>query len=236
MYQDLKLGGYAKKTQQIYLSAATELVRYYRRSPEKLTREEVRAYVQDLIRTRRPSPQRIRQHLAALKFLYAKTLGLPEVVSFMIWPTDPDRVPTVLSRSEVEVLLRAIENPGYRMLATTIYATGLRIGEVCPLETRDIDAKRGVIHVRHGKCERQRVVPLSPKLLGQLRAYWRLKKPKPPYLFPSRFAEGPARPNSVRCALRAVECIMECGNFRRTRSYGVFAEYERWVSRRGPGL
>jgi site-specific recombinase XerD len=202
MEQDLRLGGYAPKTRQIYLSAATELVRHFRRSPADLTREQVRAYVHHLLETRRPSSQRTRQHLAGLKFLFGRTLGRPEIVSFMAWPKDPDRIPTVLTAAEIETFLGTIQLPTYRMLAATLYATGLRIGEACPLETRDINARRGVLVVRNGKGGRQRLIPLSPKLLRGLRHYWRTNHLEPPYLFPNPHGQGSVRPESVRRAFR----------------------------------
>jgi site-specific recombinase XerD len=202
MEQDLRLGGYAPKTRQIYLSAATELVRFYRRSPAELTREQVRAYVHHLLKTRRPSSQRTRQHLAGLKFLFGKTLGRSDVVSFMAWPKDPERIPTVLTAAEIDAFLDAIQMPIYRMLAATLYATGLRIGEACPLETRDINACRGVLIVRNGKGGRQRLIPLSPKLLRGLRHYWRTNHLQPPYLFPNHHGKAPVRPEPVRHAFR----------------------------------
>lgn len=202
MEQDLRLGGYAPITRRIYLSAATELVRHYRRSPVELTRDEVRAYVHHLLETRHPSSQRTRQHLAALKFLFGTTLGRPNMVSFMKWPKDPDRIPTVLTAAEVHALLAALEVPAYRMLASTLYATGLRIGEACPLETRDIQANRGVIEIRRGKGGRQRLVPLSPRLLEQLRHYWRTERPRPPYVFATKHSRTYLRPDPMRRALR----------------------------------
>jgi site-specific recombinase XerD len=72
----------------------------------------------------------------------------------------------------------------------TVYATGLRLGEACRLETRDIDAARGVIHVRQAKGHKERFVMLSPRLLAILRAYWSLEQPPAqppaPWLFASR--------------------------------------------------
>lgn len=97
------------------------------------------------------SAGRIRQHLSSIKFLFGKTLGRPELVAFLSWPTEPDRLPVVLGAQQVHALLEALISPIYRVLFTTVYGTGLRICEACQLETRDIDSARGVVHVRHGK-------------------------------------------------------------------------------------
>ncbi len=201
MYQDLTLGGYAKVTRQRYLADAASLADYYHRSPAKLERDEVRGYVQYLTQ-QRLSASRLRQHYAALKFLYCKTLGHPEVVSFLRSPSAAQSLPAVLSVQEVRALIDAIEVPTYRMLAATIYATGLRISEACRLETCDVNAARAVIHVREGKGRKDRLVPLVPELLAMLRAYWKSERPEPPYLFASPQARGPARAASLRRAVQ----------------------------------
>jgi len=183
MMQDLKLAGYAPKTQSLYLDAIGDLAKFCW-SPGELGQEQVRAWVQRLTESK-VGPQRLRQHFAALKFLYGKTLGRPELVSFLSWPSDPERLPVVLSEQQVGQLLEALESPKYRVLFTTIYATGLRVSEACHLKTQDIDAARGVILV-HGKGNKERLVMLSPRLLAILRAYWRQERPRLPYLFTSR--------------------------------------------------
>jgi integrase/recombinase XerD len=86
-----------------------------------------------------------RQHLAALKLFYGRTLGRPDIVSFISFPKDPERLPTVLGIDEIVTLLKALKLRRYRVLHMTVYSTGLRISEACSLETSDIDAERGVI-------------------------------------------------------------------------------------------
>ncbi len=186
MMQDLELTGYARDTKKKYLSAAGDFVKFHWRCPSEMGQEEVRAWVEHLTGAGRIGPQRLRQHFAALKFLYAKTLGRPEVVSFLSSPRDPKRLAVVLSAEQVHRLLQALKLPKYRVFFTTVYATGLRVSEACCLETRDIDASRCVIDVRHGKGDKERLVPLSPRLLRILRAYWQQERPPAPWLFASK--------------------------------------------------
>lgn len=201
MLADLELGGYAEGTKQHYVSAIRKMAQYFRRSPADLTRDQLRQYVTYLREERCQSASRLRGHLAAIKFLFTKTLGREEDVSFLSWPSGAERLPTVLSVDEVASLLRAVEHPTYRTVATTLYATGLRLNEACTLETRDIDAKRGVIHVRNGKGRKERLVPLSPRLLDTLRRYWKQVRPQAPYLFEASHARGHVRASTVRSAL-----------------------------------
>jgi integrase/recombinase XerD len=201
MLQDMELGGYSADTRRQYVSAVRELAAYFSMSPAEITRDQLREYVVYLRTHRCKSATRLRNHLAAIKFVYSRTLGREDDVSFLMWPRSSENVPTVLSREEVAQLLAAIEHPTYRMAATTIYATGLRAHEVCLLETRDVDAAREVILVRHGKGRKQRLVPLSPPLLSQLRAYWKRARPEPPYVFSATHARGAMRAPALRMAL-----------------------------------
>jgi len=107
-------------------------------------------------------------------------------VTFLSWPKNPQRLPTVLSAGQVSALLGALESTKYCVFFTTLYATGLRLNEASHLKTTDIDAARGVIHVRQGKGGKERLVMLSPALLSILRAYWRQERPRGPYLFPTK--------------------------------------------------
>jgi integrase/recombinase XerD len=202
MAQDLRLAGYAEETQKKYLASAEKLARFYWRSPAVLTKDLIRGYIGHLLEVEKLKSQRLRQHFAALKFLYAKTLGQPEMVSFLSWPADPERLPVVLSLDEVSAILKALKTPIYRTLLATVYATGLRISEGCALETHDIDAQRGVIHVRRGKGDKERLVPLSLRLLSILRAYWRSERPPAPFLFASPTTGAPVHATSVRKALK----------------------------------
>ena len=200
MTQDLELAGFSDSTRSIYLRAVLEFAQFLDRSPAEIGQAEVRTWVEHLT-ARGLSAQRRRQHFAALKFLYARTLGRPEVTAFLSWPKDAQRLPIVICRGDVERVLRAFREPKYRVFFTLMYATGLRLVEACRLETRDIDATRGVIHVRNGKGGSERLVTLGPRLLYTLRSYWKFVRPPSPWLFAS--ARGThVSPEVARTALR----------------------------------
>ena len=86
--------------------------------------------------------------------------------------------------------LEAVSSLKSRAALTTAYAAGLRASEVAGLRIEDIDSARGVIQVRHGKGAKDRNVMLSSQLLGILRTYWRLARPRL-YLFPGRDEDHP---------------------------------------------
>jgi len=198
MMQDLELGGYAESTRAQYLAIAKAFVAFFWRPAEQLGADEVRLFIGHYIKVRRVGAGRLKQVLAALKFLYARTLGRPEAVSFIRFPKQPQRLPVVLGMTEVRALLRALREPKYRVLACVLYATGMRVSEVCRMQNGDIDAAQGVIRIR-GKGGKERLVMMSPRLLLILRAYWLVERPTVPYLFT---ADGkPLKPPAVRKAL-----------------------------------
>ncbi len=199
MMQDLALGGYADSTKAKYIRAILRLAVFFWLSPEELDQEDLRVWVEHLL-THDRSDGWLRGHFAALKFLYVKTLGRPEMVSFLSFPKSREKLPVVLSATQVAQLLEAIIEVKYRVFFTTMYATGLRFDEARHLETRDIDAARGLIHIRHGKGDKERFTLLSKRLLAILRAYWRQERPKAPYLFTSRNG-GPLCEATARKAL-----------------------------------
>jgi len=184
MEWDLGFAGRADRTRKVYLADARAFAEFCGYSPEELGQGEVRDWVEHLI-GRNTSPSRLRQHLSALVFLYRKTLGRPEAVSFFSWPKDAERLPVVLSLGEVSRLLEAVEGDNYRMLFRTMFSAGLRIQEACRLRVEDLDGDRGVIHVL-GKGGRERQAALHPRLLESLRSYWREVRPVLPWLFTGR--------------------------------------------------
>ncbi len=187
MAWDLKFAGRAERTRKVYLADVRAFVAFHGQSPEQLGQPEVRAWVEHLI-ARGTSPSRLRQHLSALVFLYRKTLGQPQAVSFFSWPKDAERLPVVLSVLEVARLLEAVPGATYRMLFRTMFASGLRSQEACRLRVGDLDGERGVIHVL-GKGGRERQAALQPLLLEALRGYWRAERPVPPWLFTGRLGK-----------------------------------------------
>jgi integrase/recombinase XerD len=209
MAQDLELAGYANRTKQAYLASVRGLETFHGCAAADLKHDQLRQWVQHLVGSGR-SPQRLRQHFAAIKFLYARTLGRPSETAFLSWPAARERMPVVLSPGEVAALLNALRLPKYRVFFTLVYATGMRLAEACQLETADIDGERGVIRIRHSKGGRERLVMLSQRLLAMLRAYWRFTRPAAPYLFTARTGK-PLHPEVARNALSAAATAANLG-------------------------
>jgi len=200
MTEDLKLKNYAPKTRAEYLRCAKQFVAYHMRSPAEMGEREIRDFLLALAFEHK-SVETLKMHVAALKFLYGTTLRRPEEIVALPWPKVPHRLPDILSGSEVDALLGAVEPLLHRAVVMTAYGTGLRIKEACSLRTDDVDSKRKLIHVRDGKRARDRYVMLPDRLRDFLRVYWRQVRPPGPHLFPGAKPGRPITPHAVRDAL-----------------------------------
>lgn len=197
--RDLALAKYAKKTQHGYVATAKLLAEFCGKPLAELTRDDLRAFVE--ARQSRGKSSQLHAELCGVLFLFRRTLGRPELVSFIKLPRRHVPLPPVLSVDEVHAVLRAIRKPRYQAIAMVMYGAGLRIEETLALEVRDIDAARGVIQIRHGKGDKAREAKLSLTLYEWLRRYWARERPPLPYLFASRTSGKPPRAEAVRKAL-----------------------------------
>lgn len=203
MIEDLELRSYAPKTCKHYVDCARAFVAYHRKPPAEMGEAEVRQFLVYLATERGAGAATRKMHVAAIKFLYETTLRRPEVVAHIPWPKVVQALPDILSGSEVERLLAAIESVKCRAIVMTAYGSGLRVSEACGLGIEDIDSRRMLIHVRSGKGGRDRYVVLPERVLFTLRHYWKATLPKGPRLFPGQTPAGSISPSAVRGCLRA---------------------------------
>lgn len=174
--QDLTIRNYSPKTISSYVGALIALARYYGRSPDRISLEEIRRYQIHLIEERRISPSTINTFVAAVRFFQRVTLGREELATRIAYAKRPKPLPVVLSREETLRLFEALPEPRMRLALMTAYSAGLRVSEVVRLRVEDIDSQRMLIRIRQGKGQKDRYVPLSELLLDWLRAWWRITR------------------------------------------------------------
>ena len=179
---DLRLRNKSPRTIETYVLRVRQFAEHFGRSPEFLGPKELRAYQQHLI-ARGVSWSTFNQTVCALRFLYQVTLGRPAEIKHLPFAKRPRLLPTVLSPDEVAQLLQAAQPGRDRMLLELAYGCGLRLQELVGLQLADIDSRRLVLHVRHGKGQKDRLVPLTERLLALLRDYWWQYRPTT-WLFP----------------------------------------------------
>lgn len=201
MEEEMRLRGMSQKTVDTYLGIVGRFARFHGRSPGRLGAEEVRAYLLHLIEERKLSGSTVNQALCALRFFYLDVLGQAFEVGRLPFQKRKHKLPVVLTEAEMARLLRAPMSLKLRTVLMTLYSAGLRLGEGLRLCTTDIDSGAMSIRIRQGKGGRDRVVILSPYLLGLLRRYWRVYRPES-LLFYGATKDKPIHPATIQKAVR----------------------------------
>lgn len=199
MIEDMQLRGLARKTQDAYVRAVRQLAEYWGKSPEHISETELRQYFLYLKNEKQVSPSGFNIALCGIKFFYERTLQREWALLDLARPAREKKLPLVLSRDEVQRILRCLRRPRYRACLSTIYGCGLRLQEGVSLQVQDIDSERLLVHVRHGKGAKDRYVPLPAALLPRLRQFWCIHR-HPVWLFPS-----PRQPHDRPMAVSGVQ-------------------------------
>jgi integrase/recombinase XerD len=200
MTEDMQVRNLSKHTQASYLQQVSLFARYFRTSPNALTREHIRTYQIYLTNEKKLAPNSIHLAVAALRFLYKVTLKKDRVFGEDIpLPKKPQKLPVVLSPEEVRHFLSCIDCNKHQVILTTCYAAGLRISEAVRLKATAIDSSRMVVRVEQGEGRKDRFVMLSPMLLEILRRCWKGVRPKE-WLFPGVRDDRPITKDAVEAA------------------------------------
>jgi site-specific recombinase XerD len=201
MVGDMQLRNLADATIDAYTYHVDKFCQFFGKPADQLGPEEIRQYQLYLVNERKVSWSSFNQAVCGLRFLYEVTLGRPWAVRHIPFGKRPKKLPVVLSNEEASRLLECINNPKHRAVILTCYAAGLRLRETTNLRVADIDGNRAQIRICCGKGSKERVVPASPRLLGELREYWKRTRP-PNYLFPGRTPDVPLSSATVQKAYK----------------------------------
>jgi site-specific recombinase XerD len=181
---DLQLHGFAERTQESYMRAVRQLAYHYHKSPDKITEEELRQYFLHLKNVKKWSRAGMTIAICGIKFFYEHTLKQNWATFNIVRPAPDKRLPTILSREEVRLILSKVRLLRYRTCLQTIYSCGLRLREGTELRVANIDSSRMMIHLRHAKGGKDRYVPLPQSTLERLREYWKTHR-NSVWLFPA---------------------------------------------------
>src|SRR5881275_1137888 len=127
--EDMQLHGYSPKTQSCYVGAVRGLAKFYHKSPDQVSEEELRRYFLHLTLEKKVARATATIALCGIKFLFQNTLQRSWTSLKLIRPPKEKKLPVVLSRQEVQGILGCVHTPIYRACLTTIYSCGLRLSE-----------------------------------------------------------------------------------------------------------
>ena len=204
MIDAMLMRGFSPRTHESYLYAVVKLVKYYRRAPDQLTTEDIQQFFLHLVKDLHLTGASCRLYFNGIRFFYLEVLQWPAFEVPITLPKLPQRIPELLTRSEVARILSACANPKHRMMLMTCYGCGLRVSELVELKVRHIDGERRLLRVEQGKGAKDRQVEIPAALLQQLRRYWQAYRPQE-WLFPNSQFPGALSVTTIQKAFTAAK-------------------------------
>jgi site-specific recombinase XerD len=181
----LKLNGKGERTQEAYARHVRKLIEFFNgKEPDQITEEELKRYFIHRQDINKWQPNTMRICYSAIKFLYLHVVQRDWYLLKIIKAPTEKRLPSVLSREEVNSILCKVATFHNFVFLSTIYSCGLRLQEGLFLQVSDIDGKRKLIHVHRGKGAKDRYVPLPDSTYALLRRYWVTHR-NPRLIFPA---------------------------------------------------
>ena len=178
---------YSENTIKTYSDALEVFFRFFQnKNLESLTIEDIIQFNNDYILRKNLSSSYQNQVINAVKLFYRNRFNKTMEVDFIQRPRREKRLPNVLSKEEVKSILEAPTNLKHRAMLSLIYACGLRRSELLNLTLTDILSNRNLLFIRQSKGKKDRVVPISNRLIDILREYYKAFKPKA-WLFEGQF-------------------------------------------------
>ena len=193
---------YSERTINTYKDALKSFFVFFNtKAIADLTNEDVIKYNNEFILKNKLSASYQNQITNAIK-LYFRTIKYTKIeIDKIHRPKRAKVLPNVLSKEEVKAILEAHSNNKHKMMLSLIYSCGLRSGELLALKPIHIDSKRNIVLLKNAKGQKDRITPLSPKILEMLRTYFKEYRPII-YLFEGQKAGMPYDARSLQLVLK----------------------------------
>jgi integrase/recombinase XerD len=193
---------YSESTIKTYSEALKSFLTFYKeKSVYEITNDDVIIYNNSFILKNHLSSSYQNQIVNALKLYFTTQRGFKINIDQIHRPKREKTLPNVLSKEEVKQLLEAHSNIKHKTMLSLIYSCGLRCGELIALKPVHIDSKRNIVLIKNSKGKKDRIVPLSAKILEMLRDYYKIYKPTT-YLFEGQTAGTPYDDRSLQQVLK----------------------------------
>lgn len=176
--QWMKSRRYSQSTMRTYTDSIAVFLRFFEeKSIEEITNSDIIYFNNAYVLSKGLSSSYQNQIVNAIKLFFSKVENKRIEIENIHRPKREHKLPNVLSKEEVKAILEAHTNQKHRMMLSLIYACGLRRGELINLKPADIESKRGLIVIKNAKGRKDRVVPISERIITLLRDYYKVYKP-----------------------------------------------------------
>lgn len=165
--QELKIRNYSPKTIKAYTHYLRDYFSYKNVDLNTFDQDYVKKYLL-VCQTQGLSAQSCNICLSSIKFYYRNVVNSPARIEIKSAKT-PQNLPIVLSRSEIEQILKAIINPKHKLLLSLAYGAGMRVSEIMSLRVEDLDIDSLVVNIRRAKGQKDRISLIPEKLVNDLK-------------------------------------------------------------------
>ncbi len=155
MISAMRQRGFSIRTHQSYLYAVQGLARYFHQPPDQLQPDQIQGYFVYLVQQKGLSSASCRLYLNGLRFLYLQVLHWPQFDIPIQFPKRSQKIPELLTRSEIKQIIDACPNDKSRAMLLTCYGCGLRVSELVALKVRHIDSERDLLRIEQGTKSRR---------------------------------------------------------------------------------
>ena len=194
---------YSKNTIDVYVDSLKSFFNFYADlKPAEISNEHVIRFDNEYILKKELSISYQNQFINALKIFYKVVEHKSIDLAALHRPKTERRLPSVLSKEEIKIILDTPKNTKHRNMLCLIYACGLRSGELLNLVPSDLDRNRNLLIIRQSKGKKDRIVPLSSKIINMLDDYIKVYKPLK-YLFEGERAGSMYSARSLQSVLKA---------------------------------
>lgn len=191
LQQDMRLKNFAQNTCEDYYRFVKRFLDFTGKDAMAITYADIRKFIFHMKDVENKKASTINVYTAAIRFFFEYTLGY-------LWDSKKipkmkrDRkLPVILTREQVNLLIDSMDNYKHKAITSTMYSSGLRVGEACYLRYEDIRRTQKMIHVPLSKNRQDRYTILSDRNLEILTEYWyRYDRPRG-WLFPSTVRDAP---------------------------------------------
>ena len=204
----LKSKRYSGSTIGTYMDSIQTFLRYYStKNLSEITNEDLIIFNNEYILANHYSASYQNQIVNAVKLFFRNIENKQLQPELIHRPKTQKLLPNVLSKEEIKLILNAHSNIKHKAMLSLIYSCGLRCGEMLRLKPEHIDSKRNILIIKQSKGRKDRITPLSNKIILMLRDYYHLHKPKE-WLFEGQKQGEPYDERSLQNVLK--QAIVKC--------------------------
>jgi integrase/recombinase XerD len=198
----LKSKRYSDNTIKTYCEALKTFLYYFsEKSFKDINNQDFISFNNNYILKNKLSNSYQNQVVNAIKLFFKTIERINLEIDIIHRPKREKTLPNVLSKEDVKSILDAHYNIKHKVMLSLIYSCGLRCGELLNLKPDDIDSKRNIVLIKQSKGKKDRIVPLSIKILEMLRDYYSVYKPSN-YLFEGQNKGQPYDARSLQLVLK----------------------------------